>query len=274
MNYRHAFHAGNFADLVKHGVLTALMDVLRRDGGPLTVVDTHSGAGAYDLTGEMSRRSGEAAAGVFRLMAAKDSPSPFDALKAAVRSMNKGDEVVLYPGSPLLVAKVLRKGDRYFACELREDDRATLAETLRPFANAEALNTDGYAAAVERIPARGRAFVLIDPPFERGDDYAQITRAVGAVRAKNPEATTAVWVPLKDLETLDRFLRELEDAADTPLLVAESRLRPLNNPMKMNGCAMVMVGAPEPVVEPATVICRWVAERLGDDGGEARVWRT
>ncbi len=274
MNYRHAFHAGNFADLVKHGVLTALMDVLTREAGPLTVVDTHSGAGAYDLTGEMSRRSGEAAAGVFRLMAAKDSPPAFDALKAAVRSMNKGDEVVLYPGSPLLVAKALRNGDRYFACELREDDCATLAETLQPFANAVALNTDGYAAAVERIPAKGRAFVLIDPPFERGDDYAQIARAAGAVRTKNAEATTAVWVPLKDLETLDRFLRELEDAAETPLLVAESRLRPLNNPMKMNGCAMVMVGAPEAVIEPAAVICDWVAARLGDPGGEARVWRT
>ncbi|MDG2522976.1 23S rRNA (adenine(2030)-N(6))-methyltransferase RlmJ [Caulobacter segnis] len=274
MNYRHAFHAGNFADLVKHGVLTALMSALTREGAPLTVVDTHSGAGAYDLTGEMSRRSGEAAAGIFRLMAAADSPPAFQPLKDAVAAMNRGGEVVLYPGSPLLVSQALRKADRYFACELREDDWATLRDTLKPFPNAEALNTDGYAAAVERIPAKGRAFVLIDPPFERGDDYAQIARAAGAVRRKNPEASLAVWVPLKDLETLDRFLREMEDAADASLLVAESRLRPLNNPMKMNGCAMVMLGAPEAVVEPATSICHWVAERLGDAGGEARIWRT
>ncbi|WP_269716728.1 23S rRNA (adenine(2030)-N(6))-methyltransferase RlmJ [Caulobacter sp. NIBR2454] len=274
MNYRHAFHAGNFADLVKHGVLTALMKALAAEGGPLTVIDTHSGAGAYDLTGEMSRRSGEAAAGVFRLMAAQDSPPAFDALKGAVAAMNKGGEVVIYPGSPLLVAKALRPEDRYFACELRQDDHETLRETLKPFRMAEALNTDGYAAAFDRTPGKGRAFVLIDPPFERGDDYQQIARCIGSVRRKNPGTTAAAWVPLKDLETLDRFLRELEDEADTSLLVAESRLRPLNDPMKMNGCAMVMVGAPDAVVEPAMEICRWVAERLGDAGGEARIWRT
>ncbi len=269
MNYRHAFHAGNFADLVKHATLTLLMARLTAEPGPLTVIDTHAGAGGYDLSGEMARRSGEAAQGIARLMAAADAPSAFNALTAAVRAMGGAD---LYPGSPRLIAAALRPGDRYIACELREDDKALLAETLAGTRGAEARQADGYATAVAETPRSGRVFVLIDPPFERGDDYRNIVETLRAVLARNPTACVAVWLPLKDLETLDALLRGVEGTG-AKAMVAEARLRPLLDPLKMNGCAMLIVGAPDGIEGPLNEVCRWVVERLGDRGGLAKVWR-
>lgn len=271
MNYRHAFHAGNFADLVKHGALTLLLDRLTAQPGPLTVIDTHAGAGGYDLTGEMARRSGEAAQGIARLMAADDAPAAFDGLKAAVRAMRAGGGE-LYPGSPRLIAAALRPGDRYIACELRDDDKALLAQTLAGTVGAEARQADGYATAAAETPRTGRAFVLIDPPFERGDDYRNIVETLRAVLGRNPAATVAVWLPLKDLETLDAFLRGVE-AVGAKALVAEARLRPLADPLKMNGCAMLIVGAPAGLETPLGDICHWVVDRLGDRGGLAKLWR-
>ncbi|ATQ43560.1 23S rRNA (adenine(2030)-N(6))-methyltransferase RlmJ [Caulobacter mirabilis] len=273
MNYRHAFHAGNFADLVKHATLTLLLDRLRADAAPLTVVDTHAGAGGYDLDGEMSRRTGEAAQGIFRLMEAQGAPAEFDALKAAVRAGNPKGGVRFYPGSPSLIAGGLRRGDRYVACELRDDDHALLAQTLARHPGAKAVQDDGFGVAGREAGKGGRLFVLIDPPFERADDYERIAEAMGTVLGLDPDACVAVWLPLKDLETFDAFLRRVEPAAPE-LLIAEARLKPLSDPMKMNGCAMVIAGGPAGLEGPLEAICGWVAGRLGETGGRAEVWST
>lgn len=271
MNYRHAFHAGNFADLVKHAGLTLLLDALMADAGPLTVIDTHSGAGGYDLEGELSRRTGEAAQGVFRLMADDAAPKVFDGLKAAVAAGNPDGQVRFYPGSPRLIAGRLRPGDRYTACELRDDDLDLLAQTLAPWPAARAVQADGYATAVEQTPPAGRTFILIDPPFERADDYGQIAQTFGAVLERNASTVLAAWLPLKDLETFDHFLRQIEPLAPDAL-VAECRLRPLDNPMKMNGCALVIAGAPPALDAPMGEVCRWVAG-LGEGDGRGEAWR-
>lgn len=273
MNYRHAFHAGNFADLVKHATLTLLLDALTADRAPLTVVDTHAGAGGYDLDGELARRTGEAAQGVFRLMTADDSPPPFERLKAAVRRGNPGGGVRFYPGSPSLIAAALRKGDRYVACELRDDDVTLLQETLAPFPGARAEQTDGFAVAAREAGKGGRLFILIDPPFERGDDYARIAATLASVMLLDPSACVAVWLPLKDLETFDSFLRSVEPAC-ADLLIVEARLKPLTDPMKMNGCAMVIANAPVGLSADLGAAADWVVTRLGDTGGKAEVWTT
>lgn len=273
MNYRHAFHAGNFADLHKHAILLAMLAALRGESDALSVIDTHAGAGGYDLSGEMARRSGEAQAGIFRLTAASDAPAVFAPLLKAVAEMNGGREGDLYPGSPLLMARALRKVDRYAGCELRPDDAQLLRKTLAPYVNAQALEADGFAAAVQQAGKGGRAFIVIDPPFERPDDYARIAQTTAAVLKRAPDAALAIWLPIKDLETFDAFLRTMETV--TPdLLVAELRLRPLTDPMKMNGCAMVMIGAPASVDGAAAQAGDWIAARLGDAGGRSRVWRT
>ncbi len=271
MNYRHAFHAGNFADLVKHATLTTLLAALQAQHRCVSVIDTHAGAGAYDLSGALASKTGEAEAGIVRLMADAEAPPAFDALKAAVRRLNPAGGVRLYPGSPLIVAETQRPHDGYVGCELRDDDYASLAETLRPYPTAAAFQGDGYGRALEPAAQDDFKFVLIDPPFERPDDYDQIVAATEGVLAADPTASLAAWLPLKDLETFDAFLRRLEKLEPRRLVIAEARLKPLHDPMRMNGCAMVLIQPPAGIEPALQTICDWVARRLGTDGARGRV---
>jgi 23S rRNA (adenine2030-N6)-methyltransferase len=271
LNYRHAFHAGNFADLVKHAALLTLLAQLTSRGGPLTVIDTHAGRGLYDLAGPEAKKSGEAEAGIVKLQATSDAPGEFAPLRQAVAQLNGGGPTRRYPGSPWLIAGALRPSDRYVACELHKEEHDALRSALKGRGTGvRTLSADGYAAAVRECPASGRVLVLIDPPFEKPDDYARIVETLAALRERNPAAQALVWLPIKDLETLDSFLRDLEDEIDAPMLVAEARVRPLSDPMKMNGCALVLVDGPD-LSGPLATICGWVAEALGAGGG-ARVY--
>lgn len=277
LNYRHHFHAGNFADIVKHSLLLVLLRRLTAQAGPLAVVDTHAGAGLYDLRSTQARRSAEAEAGVLQLMQASDPPAALEALRREVRALNRNADVRVYPGSPVLALRTLRPGDSYLGCELRDDDHATLARTLRehapPGVAATAHLADGFEAALE-IGGSTRQLVLIDPPFERGDDYERSVATVGAAAGEG--RTFAIWTPLKDLETFDAFLGAMEalNLRGCRGLAAEARLHPLDNPLRMNGCAVVVVG-PTAVVdtlaEPAQAVCEWVCQRLGGSGAKARI---
>jgi 23S rRNA (adenine2030-N6)-methyltransferase len=272
VNYRHAFHAGNFADLVKHAALLAALRALTRAGPPLCVIDTHAGAGVYDLAGGPSQASGEAAAGIAVLMAASDAPPALEPVRDAVRRLNPDGRLRFYPGSPRLIAEGLRPGDRLIACELQPDEAGRLAKTLagRP---ARVLAEDGLAALAARAKGAGRLFALIDPPYERGDDGPRAAAAaIAAVRA-NPLASVLIWLPLKDLESFDAFLRRLEDARLADVLVVETRLRALEDPMRMNGCALVAIRPPNGFEPAAAEAAVWVARACGEAGGGARVWR-
>ena len=279
MNYRHAFHAGNFADLVKHAALLALLARMTagapgKEGAPLSVIDTHAGRGLYDLAGPEARKSGEAEAGIVQLMAALDAPAEFRPLTKAVGGLNSGIEVRRYPGSPWLIAEALRPGDSYLACELRPDEHAALRDLLKGRRNAETLCADGYETAISRAAREpsgaGRTLVLIDPPFEQPDDYRRIVETIRKLRG--PAASFLVWLPLKDLETFDGFLRDLEDGVEAPALVLEARMRPLNDPMKMNGCALVLVPGPLDLEPAFQAIGDWTTKTLGQ-GGLAKVYR-
>ena len=273
MNYRHAFHAGNFADVMKHAILLQLLASLTRVGPALTVIDTHAGAGMHDLRGGEASRTGEASGGVVKLMAA-DAPPVFDLLKVAVRRANRGDEMRFYPGSPVLIADALRARDRLVACELRPDDYAALKAVLPRQAGAEALRDDGWRVARDRAPGAGRLLVLVDPPYEAADDGANAARLVGDVLRTMPGATIAIWAPIKDLAGLDALSADIQDAARaTPAILAEARIRPLSNPMTMNGSAVILVGAPVESLSPCDEIARWIATALGGAGalGRARL---
>lgn len=271
MNYRHAFHAGNFADLVKHAALLQLLARLTVQGGPLTVIDTHAGRGLYDLAGADARRSGEADDGIVRLMAQPESPIAFGPLIAAVSALNGKPGGARYPGSPWLIAEALRPTDSLLACELRPDEHQALAALMKARGNVRTLDADGYGVAMEQTPPRGRVLLLIDPPFERADDYEQIVETLASAQRKNQQLGALVWLPLKDLETFDRFLRELEDTLEAPVLVAETRMRPLTDPLKMNGCALVLLGAPDGMAAVLESLCGWTAATLGANG-TARVY--
>ena len=266
MNYRHAFHAGNFADLVKHAGLLRLMATLTKAPGPLTVIDTHAGRGLYDLSGAEAQRSGEAEAGIAQLMKAADLPAAFGPLRAAVNKLNNNGPTKLYPGSPRLIADTLRKKDSYIACELRGEEHAALRMALKGRTGVETLCADGYDTAVSRCPPKGAVLVLIDPPFERPDDYTRIVATLKAIGRRNREAVVMIWLPIKDLQTFDHFLNEAQDTGIGPLLVGECRMRPLNDPMKMNGCALVTARPPADFAASMDETCRWTAQILGQNG--------
>lgn len=270
MNYRHSFHAGNFADLVKHALVLWLLERAQRSG-PVAVVDTHAGAGLYDLTGDAAR-SREAEAGIARLMAAEGRPPLIEALAEAVAALNPEGGADLYPGSPLLVAKRLRQGDSYVGYELNPPVLALLEQALQPFGAASARGGNGYDQAVAEAGRTPGGLVLIDPPFEQPDDYLRAADTGAAIARADARTTVAIWTPLKDLETFDGFLRRLDKAGVKGALVAEARLRPLTNPMKMNGCAMVVLNPPAGAEAAAQEICGWVCDALGDTGARAEVW--
>ena len=171
----------------------------------------------------------------------------------------------------MLIADALSEGGRYVGFELNPPVRAMLAEALAGRANAEAREGDGYDLATAEAARTRGPLVLIDPPFEKPDDYARAAETAVAVARRDPSATVAIWTPLKDLETFDAFIRRLQGRVG-PTLAAEARLRPLTDPMKMNGCAMVVVNPPAGCEAAANEICGWVANALGEAGGRAEVW--
>ncbi|HVY34979.1 MAG TPA: 23S rRNA (adenine(2030)-N(6))-methyltransferase RlmJ [Caulobacteraceae bacterium] len=274
MNYRHAFHAGNFADLAKHAAVALVLDRLLTEAGALCIVDTHAGAGLYDLSGSMARKSGEAEAGIVRLMADQTAPSAFQGVRAAVKRLNPTGAVTLYPGSPRQIAERLRRGDTYVGAELHEEDFALLQQALAPFKpGAVGIKADGYEVAQTAAGQGGRLFVLVDPPFERADDYERTARLAGVLLRRNSQAVVAIWTPLKDLETFDSFVRGLEDAVAAPILVAELRLKSLDNPLRLNGCAMVFINAPKGLSAEFQPALDWLVGHIGDRGAQARIWR-
>jgi 23S rRNA (adenine2030-N6)-methyltransferase len=265
MNYRHIYHAGNFADLVKHAVLTELLAAMTGKA-PLTVIDTHAGAGLYDLAGDQARRTGEGAA-VAALMADPAAPPVFDALKAAIRRLNEAG-ARYYPGSPALIAQALGPRDRLVACETRLDDFHSLREVLRQ-PGAQALREDGWDAAQARTPrAPAPALIHIDPPYEAADDSDRAAETVRHVLARNAQAVIAIWAPIKDLAGFDSFLTGVEEAkGGASALVAEVRLRPPDDPLRLNGCAVVTVNAPPGLAAGANAAAAWIVATLGDPGG-------
>ena len=270
MNYRHSFHAGNFADLVKHALVLWLVKQMQAKG-PLHVLDTHAGAGLYDLSGD-AVRSKEAEAGVARLMDAANRPPLIEALAAEVAAFNPQGGVRYYPGSPLLIARALEKGGTYRGFELNPQVKPLLDEALAKYPNAHGFEGDGYdLTTIAALKMQG-PLILIDPPFERGDDYIRSAETAARIVKRDPKAVVAIWTPLKDMETFDGFIRRLEEAKAPNVVVAEARLRPLTNPMKMNGCTMTVVNAPVGTEAAAREICGWVASTLGDEKAKAEIW--
>ncbi len=276
MNYRHAFHAGNFADLLKHAVLLGLLAALRGRGRPLRVIDTHAGAGVYDLEDTPTLKSGEAAAGILRLAGTDEACDPqLQILMAEVRAINPVG-LRHYPGSPLLAARALGPKDGLIACELRDEEADLLRATLDrhgprpgPVVRVRTVDGFGYVATVSPDPAAS-TLVLIDPPYEAGDDYDRVVETVERVLARMPDAVVAIWAPIKDLETLDFLLRRLEAIPDARGYVAQLRLRPLVNPMRMNGCAMIVLGAAETAAAALATTAQLV-RLCGETGAQAVV---
>ena len=204
MNYRHAFHAGNFADVVKHVVLTRVLLYLQDKPAPFRVIDTHAGAGRYDLASDEATRSGEWRDGIGRLLGADLPPDAAALLKPyldIVRAFNPSAELRSYPGSPLIARALLRPQDRLVACELEPDARRALVDCLRRDKQARVVELDGWTALTAYVPPNERrGVVLIDPPFEAKDEFVRLAEKFAAAFAKWPTGIYLLWYPVKDIK--------------------------------------------------------------------------
>jgi len=217
MNYRHAFHAGNFADVVKHIVLTRILTYLHQKQSAFRVIDTHAGAGRYDLTGDEAQRSGEWRFGVARILQARFSDAA-QALVAPyldiVRAFNPPRELVAYPGSPLIARALLRPQDRMVACEIQDAARKALIASLSRDPQARVVDLDGWTALTAYVPPNERrGLVLIDPPFEDKDEFLRLADRFGAAHAKWPTGIYMLWYPAKDRRGPERLAREVASVA-------------------------------------------------------------
>jgi len=242
MNYRHSFHAGNSADVVKHSLLIALVRALQQKDSALTLIDTHAGCGLYDLGGEQAQRTGEAAQGVLKVF---DHPSPMlDDYRAAVRAVNAGAEPRLYPGSPLVLARLLRPQDVLILNEKHREDAGALRAAMRT-TPAAVHERDAYELWLALLPTRtGRGVVVVDPPYEQTDERARITATLGTAHRKWAHGVTVIWYPLKDRVTHQRWKKTLSQLGIPKFLSVEHWLYDADRPGSYNGAGLFIINPP------------------------------
>jgi 23S rRNA (adenine2030-N6)-methyltransferase len=246
MNYRHAFHAGNFADVFKHAVLLALLDALTAKDKPLCYFDTHAGRGAYRLDDAEALKTGEWRDGIGRLFGGAELPEPLQRYVAAIRADNPDGSLRVYPGSPLLAAQALRVDDRLVLCETQADEVHALRGQFRDDRRVHVHARDGYAALNALLPpAERRGLVLIDPPFEAQEgEFAAIETALSKALARWPNGVYAVWYPIKSHRTIAPFHRHLSEGPFERVLVAELMVLPDDSPLRLNGCGILIANPP------------------------------
>jgi 23S rRNA (adenine2030-N6)-methyltransferase len=217
MNYRHAFHAGSFADVIKHIVLVRILIYLQDKPASFRVIDSHAGAGLYDLTGDEARRSGEWLTGIARIMQARFSDETAPLLKPyldIVRAFNSGNELAAYPGSPLITRALLRPQDRLTACEVEPGARSHLIDALRRDPQARVVDLDGWVALPAFVPPNERrGLVLIDPPFETKDEFERLAEGFAAAFAKWPTGSYLLWYPAKSRRATDDLTQRVATIA-------------------------------------------------------------
>lgn len=246
MNYRHAFHAGNHADVLKHITLLAWLDALSSKDSPLFVLDTHGGRGQYALDAEAAERTGEGQAGIGRLWGVRGLPTVVQRLCDVVRRWNPDGRLRVYPGSPRIALAAMRPQDRLAACELHPDEAVALKTHLADDPRAAAHARDGYDATRALLPPKEkRGLVLIDPPYEAQEaEYPRVLEAVASALERWPTGGVAVWYPIKQRRALHGFFRQATLLAPRGLLCAELLVRPDDSPLRLNGSGMLMFHPP------------------------------
>src|SRR6266478_6633121 len=218
MNYRHAFHAGNFADVIKHIVLVRILIYLRDKQAPFRVIDSHAGAGLYDLTSDEARRGGEWLTGIARVMQARFSEATLPLVKPyldIVRAFNPDRDLKAYPGSPLIARALLRPQDRLTACEVEPNARKRLIDALRRDTQARVVDLDGWTALPAFVPPKERrGLVLIDPSFEQRDEFERLADGFTEAYEKWPTGSYLLWYPVKSRRATDALARLVAGAAD------------------------------------------------------------
>jgi 23S rRNA (adenine2030-N6)-methyltransferase len=266
LNYRHAYHAGNFADCVKHALLLEILAAMQRKAKPLLVLDTHAGIGRYDLSERPAAKTGEWRDGIAKVLAGR--PAALAAYCGMV------EELGLYPGSPAIVAARLRPGDRLVACELHAEDAPVLRGMFAGYKRVSVHERDGYGALRAFLPPpERRALVLVDPPYERADEFDVVVKHLAAGWERFRSGVFAVWYPLKHRAPARGFFEALKLTRLRDVVAAEFWRREPVDPGRLNGCGVVVVNPPFGFEAAAGPVLQAFVKVLGEAGAGCGVTR-
>ncbi|MFC3704116.1 23S rRNA (adenine(2030)-N(6))-methyltransferase RlmJ [Devosia honganensis] len=270
MNYRHAFHAGNFADVVKHLVLTRIIAYLTRKDAPFRVIDTHAGVGLYDLYADAAERTGEWLEGIAPLVE-RGLPEAAAALAApylaAVRAQNPDGVLRYYPGSPFIARHMLRGQDRLMALELHPADAEALKENFAGDIQTRVTRLDGWAAMGTHLPPKEkRGLVLVDPPFEEKGEFARMVQSLEKAHKRWPGGIYAYWYPLKAPDEVAAYVKALEATGIRKILRLELRVRRPATPPRLHGTGMIVVNPPFVLEAEMAALLPALADLLGEEG--------
>jgi 23S rRNA (adenine2030-N6)-methyltransferase len=286
MNYRHIYHVGNFADVLKHAILALVIERLKRKDTAFRVIDTHAGIGLYALNHGPAERTGEWHDGIGRLLGPDADPIPsavlpvlqpyLDAVLAENVALGDGVPITRYPGSPVIARHLLRRGDMLVANELHPDDHRQLEAHFDKDRQAKVLGVDGWHALKSLLPPKERrGVVLVDPPFEEPGELRRITEGLAEARSRFATGTYLLWYPIKDLKPIATFHRTITEVGFDKVLVAEVLIRPARHPEKLNGCGLILINPPWQLDQDLAVLLPFLARRLavtGHDGDHRLQW--
>ena len=271
MNYRHAYHAGNFADVAKHVIVTRIVEYLKQKDKAFRVIDTHAGIGLYNLDEGEAARTGEWQDGIAKVIDAQ-LPAPVADLLApwlnAVRSVNSDKGLRKYPGSPKLVRMLLRKNDRLSAIELHPEDARILARHFEGDFQVRVIELDGWLALGAHLPPKEkRGLVLVDPPFEEGSEFARLVQGLRSAYARWPSGIYALWYPLKDRKSVAAFLKDLKETGIPKVLNTELYIRGPSPQPRLDGSGMIIVNPPFKLADELKLIFPELMRLMQQDKG-------
>ena len=268
MNYRHAFHAGNHADVLKHLVLARLIALISRKDAPFAYLDSHAGVGLYDLRGDQASRTGEWLEGIDRLWQAENVPALLDDYLDVVRTMNPDGELRHYPGSPELARILSREQDRLHLNEKHPEDGELLKDNMRGDRRVAVHRGEGWHVPRALLPTREkRVLLLIDPPFEQPDEFERCVQALDETHGRMRQAIVAIWYPIKDRRQLKRFYQRLEKSAAPKLLRVELYVHSPDDAERLTGSGVVISNPPWGLEDELRQLLPWLAQTLAQSQG-------
>lgn len=268
MNYRHVYHAGNFADVVKHVILTMLITSLQRKETPFCYIDTHAGTGYYDLLSDFASKSKEYTGGIEKVIQQNDAPPIVKKYLYCVHQINnkltnsKYASLRYYPGSPMIARQLIRPIDKIIACELQPEEYQSLRNTFSGDKQVAIHHMDGFLGLKAFLPpTERRGLVLIDPPYENPDEFTRIAHSLPISLKRWETGVYAIWYPIKEKIQVERFYRALKQSVKQPVLAIELTIYPdlLNH---LNGCGLVIINPPWQFHEAVNEMLPWLWKSL------------
>ncbi|MDC9594834.1 23S rRNA (adenine(2030)-N(6))-methyltransferase RlmJ [Xenorhabdus sp. IM139775] len=267
LSYRHSFHAGNHADVLKHIVQSLIIESLKVKEKPFLYLDTHSGAGRYQLSGEHAERTGEYLEGIARIWQRDDIPEELAAYLDAVKALNPHGSLRYYPGSPLIARHLLREQDELNLSELHSSDFPLLRTEFSRDRRTRVLREDGFQQLKSKLPPKyRRGFVLIDPSYELKSDYRNVVQGIQEGYKRFATGTYALWYPVVLRQQIKRLVKELEATGIRNILKIELGVRPDSDQRGMTASGMIVINPPWKLEQQMKAILPWLHQVLVPEG--------